>query len=222
VLDEDMAESLETRDAIIFSGHSGPFFGFALANWKKTDFGDFDDDDIRVAKMPSNRYQVVLAEGCDTYQIGTAFKENPNKVGKNIDVVTTMSFSDASTPVAVMHFMNALLARDTQARLRPMPVSQMLTRLDDVDFGFHPMYGMHGIDDNPKLVPFAHVENFGKTCSVNADCGGPGNLCIGSASKKVCTAACTTDDACGVGNKCKLVASSSTSTIFARACAIAQ
>jgi hypothetical protein len=176
---------------------------------------------MRAAPMPSDRYQVVLAEGCDTYQIGTAFKENPNKAGKNVDVITTMSFSDASSPLAVQHFVSALLARDTHARLRPVPVSTLLTRLDDATF-FNPMYGMHGIDDNPKLVPFANVGKFGQKCTANADCGGPGNLCVSSGGVKQCTAACTGADACGTGFTCKAVASSSTNTIYGRACAALQ
>ncbi len=218
ILEDHAKDSLATRDVIIYSGHSGPFYGFALANWKKTEEGDLDDADIRVAQMPRDRYQVVLAEGCDTYQIGTAFKENPNKAGKNVDVITTMSFSDASSPLAVEHFVGSILARDTQARLRPLPVSTLLTRLDDATF-FNPMYGMHGIDDNPKLVPFANTAAFGQSCTTNADCGAPGNLCVSASGKKVCTAACTGADACGTGFTCKAVASQSTSTIYGRACA---
>jgi len=213
--------SLATRDVIVYSGHSGPFYGFALANWKKTDEGDLDDADIRVAPMPSDRYQIVLAEGCDTYQIGTAFKENPNKAGKNVDVITTTSFSDASSPASVESFVAALLARDTLARLRPQPVSGLLTRLDSASYGFTSMYGMHGIDDNPKLVPWAKPERFGQRCSANGDCGGPGSLCVGSGSSKKCTAACagTGESGCGTGYTCKAVASSSSSTIYGRACA---
>ena len=219
---EDLARgSLATRDVIIYSGHSGPFYGFALANWKKTDEGDLDDADIRVAPMPADRYQVVLAEGCDTYQIGTAFKENPAKAGKNVDVITTTSFSDASSPVSVENFISALLARDSQQRLRPQPVSTLLTRLDDASPGFTSMYGMHGIDDDPTLVPWARTANFGKACSANADCGGPGNLCVTTARGKQCTAACTGtgDGGCGTGYTCKAVASASSSTIYGRACA---
>jgi len=213
--------SLATRDVIVYSGHSGPFYGFALANWKKTDEGDLDDADIRVAPMPSDRYQIVLAEGCDTYQIGTAFKENPNKAGKNVDVITTTSFSDASSPASVESFVAALLARDTLARLRPQPVSGLLTRLDSASYAFTSMYGMHGIDDNPKLVPWAKPERFGQRCSANGDCGGPGSLCVGSGSSKKCTAACagTGESGCGTGYTCKAVASSSSSTIYGRACA---
>ncbi|MBX3162368.1 MAG: hypothetical protein KF773_40765 [Deltaproteobacteria bacterium] len=220
VLENDARESLAKRDVVIYSGHSGPFYGFALANWKKTDEGDLDDADIRTMQLPE-KYQVVLAEGCDTYQIGEAFKENPNKRGKNIDVITTTSFSDASSPVAVQHFISHLLARDTAARLRPQPVSNLLTRLDGESFGFTTMYGMHGIDDNPKLVPFANVAAFGRKCSANADCGGPGNLCVSSGGAKRCTAACAAagESGCGAGSTCKAVASSSTSTIYGRACA---
>ena len=221
---EDLAmNSLATRDVIMYSGHSGPFYGFAIANWKKTSEGDLDDAEMRTAPMPSDRYQVVLAEGCDTYQIGTAFKENPNKLGKNIDVITTTSFSDASSPAAVQQFVSALLARDSTGRLRPQPVSRLLTQLDGNSWSFTSLYGMHGIDDNPKLVPFAKVENFGKTCRANADCGGPGNLCVsaGPGRGKLCTAACATtgESGCGTGYTCKLVASASSSTIYGRACA---
>ncbi|MBA3458508.1 MAG: hypothetical protein H0T46_00995 [Deltaproteobacteria bacterium] len=219
VLENEAKKSLATRDVVVYSGHSGPFYGFALANWKKTSEGDLDDAEMRVIDMPADRYQVVLAEGCDTYQIGEAFKENPKKAGKNIDVITTTSFSNASSPAAVQSFVAALLARDTTNRLRPQPVSQLLTKLDSESWGFTTLYGMHGIDDNPKLVPFANRTNFGKACSANSDCGGPGNLCVSAAGGKKCTAACTDTAGCGTGYSCKAVASSSTSTIYGKACA---
>jgi hypothetical protein len=218
-LEELATQSLATRDVIIYSGHSGPFYGFALANWKKTSEGDLDDAEIRVAQMPGDRYQVVLAEGCDTYQIGTAFKENPNKAGKNVDIITTTSFSDASSPAAVENFVATLIARDSQAKLRAQPVSTLLTKLDSASWSFTSLYGMHGIDDNPKLVPFAKPDNFGKSCSANSDCGGPGNLCVSTGSGKKCTAACAGDGGCGTGYTCKAVASSTSSTIYGRACA---
>jgi hypothetical protein len=220
ILENEARNSLKVRDVVVYSGHSGPFYGFALANWRKTSEGDLDDADMRTMDLPSSKYQVVLAEGCDTYQIGEAFKENPNKLGKNVDIITTTSFSNASTPAAVEDFISALLARDSTQRLRPQPVSTLLTKLDSASWGFTTMYGMHGIDDNPKLVPFAKTANFGKTCSANADCGGPGNLCVttGSLGKK-CTAACAETSGCGTGYTCKAVASASSSTIYGKACA---
>ena len=217
LLEDDARHSLATRDVVMYEGHSGPFYGFALANWNKTTEGDLDDSDMRVIDMPKDRYQVVLAEACDTYQIGEAFKDNPNKAGQNIDVITTTSFSNAASPATTEDFLTAILAHDSAGRLRPQPVSTLLTKMDSesVSSGFHSMYGMHGIDDDPKLVPFANTAKFGKSCSANADCGGPGNLCVA----KKCTAACTDTSGCGAGYTCKSVASASTSTIYGKACA---
>src|SRR5665647_1079824 len=81
------------------------------------------------------------------------------------------------------------------------------------------MYGIHGIDDNPKLHPYGNLENSCKSCSANADCGGVGNTCatVGNSGKR-CMAACTDDSACGDGYKCKAVASASTSTIYGSYC----
>jgi hypothetical protein len=81
------------------------------------------------------------------------------------------------------------------------------------------MYGMHGIDDNPKLVPFANTAKFGKACSANSDCGAPGNLCVSASGGKKCTAACTDTSGCGTGYTCKAVASTSSATIYGKACA---
>jgi hypothetical protein len=81
------------------------------------------------------------------------------------------------------------------------------------------MYGIHGIDDNPKLHPFANLENSCHTCSANASCGGVGNACVtvGSSGRR-CVAACTADSGCGAGYACKQVASASTSTIYGSYC----
>ena len=73
-------------------------------------------------------------------------------MGKNVDTITTMTFSNASSPATVQNFMAALLAKDTSGRLRPEPVSKLLTKLDSESWGFSPMYGIHGIDDNPTLL----------------------------------------------------------------------
>jgi hypothetical protein len=221
VLENDMKTSLRTRDITIFSGHSGPFYGFALANWKKTSEGDLDDADMRVADMPRDRYQIVFAEGCDTYQIGQAFKDNPNKQGVNIDVITTTSFSNAESPAAVQDFITAITARDSRNRLRPQTAKSLLKDLDSNSYWFHTMYGMHGIDDNPALHPFAKAANIGKRCSVNADCGGLGNMCVsfGASAGKRCTAACAADRGCPSSYACKALASAASSTIYANACA---
>jgi hypothetical protein len=120
VLEKDIRASFADRDAIVYSGHSGPFYGFAMGNWKKTTEGDFDDAEMASVRMPRNRYQIVFAEGCDTYHIGEALRSNPAKPdGQFIDVITTTSFSNASSAIAVKDFISKLTEIDTHRRHRP-------------------------------------------------------------------------------------------------------
>ncbi|CAN5836467.1 hypothetical protein BH11MYX2_BH11MYX2_15280 [soil metagenome] len=171
------------------------------------------------AQLATGKYQIVLAEGCNTYMLGHDLLENPSKMGKDIDVITTTSFSVSYSPVE--DFVGHLLEMDSASHLRPRTVRETLSVLDSYSVGepSPTMYGIHGIDDNPKLHPFAKPENLCKSCSSNAACGGVGNACItvGDSGRR-CTAACTSDDGCGTGYKCKAVASASTSTIYGSYC----
>lgn len=219
-LEDDMRRSLASRDVIVYSGHSGPFYGFALGNWRSTAEGDLDDAEMASVPM-ADRYQIVFAEGCDTYQIGAAFARNPAHPDlEGLDVITTTSFSNASSPAAVQDFITRLIERDSRGRHRPRTMSSLLGDLDaNGGYGFHTMYGIHGVDDNPRLHPYADTEMRGELCSVNADCGGIGNLCVGMADgQRACTAACTDDIGCGEGWRCAQIASSSARAIYGRAC----
>jgi hypothetical protein len=216
-LEELALASLATRDVIVYSGHSGPFYGFALANWKKTEEGDLDDDDMLTVEMPADRYQVVVAEGCDTYMIGEAFKQNPNKMGQNVDVITTTASSDASTPAVVQDFLAKLIETDSNGKHRPRTLESLLEALDEDSWGT--MYGIHGVDDNPKLHPYAREDKMCGRCSRNSDCGGVGNACITAGQAgKICSAACTDDSGCGAGYRCKSVYSASSNAIYAKMC----
>ena len=204
-LEDDMRQSFKERDVIMFSGHSGPFYGFALANWRKTDEGDLDDSEIPGLEMP-DRYQVVLAEGCDTYGVGQAFFNNPSKSDRsNIDVITTTTYSDASSANAVTDFLKSFVGDDRGDELREVPrLSTLLDDLDNNSYWFTTMYGIHGIDDNPHAHPFADQGKLCGACARNADCGGVGNLCVKMADgAKACTYECTADDACGEGFVCQ-------------------
>ena len=207
-LEKDMRESLATREVAMFSGHSGPFYGFALANWRKTDEGDLDDSEIASLAMPAT-YQVVLAEGCETYALGEAFMQNPAKAGNsNIDVITSTNFSNASTANTVKDFIRAIIDTDASGNHKPWTYKELLRELDNNSSWFNTMYGAHGIDDNPHLHPYAVVENLCDPCAAASDCGGEGNLCTKlNDSERVCTARCTTSDGCPNGYTCMDVAS---------------
>lgn len=221
VLEDDMRASLRTRDVIVYSGHSGPFYGFALANWRMTSEGDLDDSDMETVEMAAGRYQIVLAEGCDTYQVGAAFGRNPaHPELRDLSVITTTSFSNAGTPATVQDFISRLIERDSRGRHRPRTVRSLLVDLDaNGGSGFHTMYGVHGVDALPRLHPYAETEMLGEACAANADCGGLGNMCVRMPDgARRCTAACTSDDACGAGGRCMPVGSSSSRAVYGSAC----
>lgn len=221
VLEDDMRASFRQRDVIVYSGHSGPFYGFALGNWRRTEEGDLDDSEIATLELPTDRYQIVYAEGCDTYQLGAAFAANPAKPDlRDIDVITTTSFSNAATSEPVSDFITRLTETDSRGRHRPMTVRSLLADLDaNPGYGFHTMYGLHGVDDNPRVHPYAVRELFGDECRVNADCGGLGNMCLRDAQGRFCSAACAGDaDACGDDFVCRPMASRGNNTIYGSAC----
>jgi len=219
LLEQDMLASLKTRDVIIYSGHSGPLYGFALANWEKTDEGDLDDSELATAQLAAGRYQIVFAEGCNTYMLGPTLLGNPAKQGMDIDVITTTSFSVSYSPVE--DFLRRLLEVDPESRHRPRTMAQTIEDLDLYSVGepSPSMYGIHGVDDNPKLHPYANLENSCKRCTSNGACGGVGNTCVSiGTSGRRCVAACTDDTACPTGYRCREVASASTSTIYGSYC----
>lgn len=204
VLEDAMRESLTQDEVIVFSGHSGPWYGFALANWRKTAEGDLDDSEIPTLEMPADKYQLVLAEGCDTYALGEAFWANPNKSDQTtLDIVTTTSFSDASSASTVTDFLQAVAGTDGQGNHAPMRYSELLEDLDSNAYWFQTMYGVHGIDDNPHAHPYGNTEALCGECTSDSDCGSTGNKCVNLDGVGVCTFECTADDGCGEGYTCR-------------------
>ena len=201
MLENDMRESFRSREVIIYSGHSGYLYGFALANWRTTSEGDLDDSEVAGLEMPTT-YQLVVAEGCDTYAIGEAFWSNPAKPNhSNLDIVTTTSFSNASTPEVVQDVIKALVPRSGDHE--PQTYGELLRDLDTNSYWFNTMYGVHGIDDNPKMHPYADLAATCRACTKASDCGGAGNQCSRlNDNEKVCTVFCTDDSGCPEGFAC--------------------
>jgi hypothetical protein len=220
-MEAQMYASLADRDVIVFSGHSGNYYGFALANWNKTARGALDYPQLSSAQLPANRYQVVLASGCDTFSIGQAFRDNASKPGlANLNVITTNSFSDAGSNDELYALLDALYAHESAGSFSPVLLSTMLSAMNDHE-SIGAMFGLHGVDGDPHLHPFADVSKLGAACTRSADCGGDGNSCATvapSAGQKVCAPACTADAACPAGYRCRLLGSRSTATLVGRGC----
>lgn len=204
-LKQDLIESLETREVVIYSGHSGPFWGFSMGNWNKTEAGELEDNEIKVLDLPTS-YQVVLAEGCETYAIGQAFFDNPAKAARdNIDIVTTTTYSTAEGADPVVDFVEAIVGT-WYGKHQPSTWSDLLLALE-YNAWDPALYGVHGIDDAPHLHPYADPARFCDPCAGDGDCGAEGNFCVRlGAGEDVCTAACTGDDGCPDGYTCAPVA----------------
>lgn len=215
LLEDLMREDFAQKDVVLYSGHSGAFYGFALANWRTTYEGDLDDSEIPSMEMPS-KYQVVLAEGCDTYGLGQSFWMNPAKAKRdNLDVITTTSFSNAATANTVTDFLEAIVGTDGAGDHQAKRFGDLLGDLDSNSYWFNTMYGVHGIDDNPHLHPYARTENLCAPCESDGECGGQGNVCAKLEGGKVCATECTADDGCPDGYKCLDIARGSWLTTMA-------
>jgi hypothetical protein len=203
-LEADMLESLAEREIVIFNGHSGPFYGFALANWRMTSEGDLDDSELAAVALKTGAYQIIVAEGCDTYAIGQAFWDNPFKPGLvDLDVLTTTSFSNAGSGATVTDFLSVVLGAPGSSTAAPTRYTTLLDEMDGNSPWFNTMYGVHGIDDNPRLHPFADRAKFCASCSKASDCGA-GMYCVTmSDGTKGCAAECASTDACGAGYACR-------------------
>ena len=206
LLKADLIKSLETREVIIYSGHSGPFWGFSMANWNKTEAGELDDNELKSLALPST-YQLMMAEGCETYAMGEGFFANPAKASRtNIDIVTTTTYSTAEGADPVVDFIEAVVGTSYGKHV-PWLWTELLQALD-YNAWDPAMYGVHGIDDAPHLHPYADAAKFCTTCTKDANCGAEGNFCanLGTDAGKICTSACTGDDGCPSGYVCAPIA----------------
>jgi hypothetical protein len=218
-LEADMRKSFAEREVILFEGHSGPLYGFALANWKKTDEGDLDDSKIPGLELPST-YQIVFGDGCDTYALGQAFWKNPAKADHaSLNVITSTSTTNGDTIASARRFLRALF-NQTANKVVPIRLSTLTSGLDeDQGDGFDAMYGVHGVEANPRFDPMADVSKLGQACTRDAACGADGNRCTRvTSARRICTFACIDDSGCPGGSRCRAIASSTTRTVTSRQC----
>jgi hypothetical protein len=198
--------AVKTADVVIYDGHAGRSLDFsgvvvaykpARASVPASTFKDIEATD---------KQQVYLFNGCETYT-GYADKlyENPKKNPTNTDVITTGNFS-AIQPKAnqVIAFIHSFIDQKSNAWI-PRSWDSVLARMNAVgERSWVHVYGVHGLDDNPKVSPLADVSKVGVECTQNSDCGAPDSRCIATGSKKVCGVACADTLGCPAGTQCVL------------------
>jgi hypothetical protein len=202
-------QAMKTADVVIYDGHAGrrlDYSGVVLAyNPARVSITANEFKSIEA----SNKQQIYLFNGCETYT-GYADKlyENPNKKPENTDVITTANFS-AIQPKAsqVIAFIHGLIdGRAVRGAWIPRSWDSVLTSMNNVgERSWVHVYGVSGIDDDPKTSPLADTTRLGAECTTDADCGAIDSRCVRtSATKSVCGIACADSSGCPTGTKCLL------------------
>lgn len=214
-----LIKSFSDRQIIIYEGHAGPLYGFALANWNVTEAGELDDSELPGLSIPENFYQVVLASGCDTYMVADSLYLNPVKQGRvDMDVITTTSFSNAAgNGRTAKVLVDAVINQSSGGQLKPQMYGEIIRKLNQ-EYWMTPIYGVHGLDDNPRFNPYADFSRLCQACTSSSACGGFDSSCndYGNGSK-YCGTKCESNNDCPNGYTCFEIRSGN--TITGKSCA---
>jgi hypothetical protein len=198
-LSEVMRTSFAERDVVIYSGHAGEGAGFILDYQPRHEIraSDFANLEMR------DTYQIFVLDGCRTYRTYVDdLMKNENKTFENVDIMTTVNTTPFSVGYQTIHeFIYWLTLTDSVGSHFPLSWKTILRGLNTRQFNsVH--YGVHGIDENPRLNPHGSEGIACRPCTSDADCGAGGNLCLNVGGAGICGVACTTDTACDPGFRC--------------------
>jgi len=196
-----MKESLATRDVVIYSGHAGENAGFILDYQPKH---EITASELGTVPMAS-KYQIFVLDGCRTYRTYVDdIMKNPSKSFDNLNIITTVNTTPFSVGYQVLwEMMFWLTLTSDEGAHYPLSWNALLAGVNTDDFKtVH--YGVHGVDNGPKLNPHGGSAVC-SPCDADSGCGAGGNLCLGYSGGNACGVACTTDDDCGEGNKCQSI-----------------
>lgn len=199
--------SMKNADVVIYDGHAGRRLDYsgvvlaykpARASITANEFKDIE---------ATNKQQVYLFNGCETYT-GYADKlyENANKNPENTDIITTGNYSAIQSKAnQVNSFIHSFIDQKSGTWI-PRSWDSVLSRMNAVgERSWVHIYGVHGLDDNPKASPLADVSKVGVSCTQDGDCGAADSKCITVSSiRKVCGMACADSTGCPDGTKCVL------------------
>lgn len=200
-------ESMKTADVIVYDGHAGrqvDYSGIVVA-YKPARVA-LPASEFKNVETTSKQ-QIYLFNGCETYSgYADALYENPNRHPENTDVITTGNFSAIQSKAnQVIAFIHSLIDERGGAWI-PHSWDSVLGRMNAVgERSWVHVYGVHGIDDDPRVSPLADPSKLGAACAADADCGAPDSRCLQvSSTQRVCGIACADTTGCPNGTKCLL------------------
>ena len=194
---ETAVESLRNRDVFYYWGHAGPYYGFSLGPNSRADIGYQE-----IAEMDlTDKKQLVIASGCQTYsQYADMLFANPAKSEENLDVVTTVNYSNLAAGDAILNG----LVDVSNGQHEPHSFYELVEQVNApwATRRMDTFYGVIGIDGNPQIHPYANVDGVGESCQSDRDCGAHGNanVCVeGScAVRALAEGACPADTRFGM------------------------
>lgn len=193
--------SLLEADIFVYSGHAGTDAGFILDYSPRFEIPATEFEDMQMA----DKYQVFVMDGCNTYRTYVRdIMANSARDFANTDIMTTVHTTPFSAGYYVLwRLMYWFTYTDSKGSHFPMSWKTIIRGLNQEFDDVH--YGVHGVDDGPKLNPHASDGFMCQSCTSDADCGAGGNYCLGFGDGGGCGVGCTTDTACGDGFRCARV-----------------
>ena len=203
-LEADLVRSLEQSEVVVFTGHFGPFPGFAIADDGMTGDGALDEHEIALLDLPQT-YQVLMVDGGDAYALGRAFFSHPAKSARtNLDIVTVTTYTESDTGRA-RQLVESLTATTFNGHHVPWTYLDLLHGLPWKPWE-PAVFAVQGMNDNPHLCPWADTSTFCTPCTTSGECGAEGNRCVTFPTDgRFCSARCTADDGCPTGYTCAAV-----------------
>jgi hypothetical protein len=198
-------ESLASMDVIIYDGHSSGTTAFTVSECSNIKLREIDIPNL---DLPQDKYQIIALFGCSNYNMGKSFLLHPNKIGRDkLDVITTsrtmFRYSDDTRVIFETLF------GSRKEGLKAHKFSELLWNLEEIWTLWSPWFGIQGIDDNPRIHPWADEADFCTPCNQQSECGrkGAGFLCAQlEAKQKSCLPLCIDSDGCPQGYYCLQVA----------------
>ena len=121
--------------------------------------------DFRKLDLP-NKYQIFVFAGCETYShYADQLYAHPKKTAANLDVVTAVNYTKSSRgDDRAKAFIDGLIAKGTDKQWAPRTWGQLLKPMNVSKTGWLEIFGVHGLEDNPRISPLATPAIIGDKC----------------------------------------------------------